>query len=184
LKTNPKLAGPLLGRGMAKVRKGEVAGGNADTAAAKEINPKIAESFAGYNVPTLRAETPAPAVAPPAVASPVTATSARPEPAAPAVEITTSVTQPARSGAAPSAPVAAPVAVPAAAVAVPVATAVPMATVAAPAPPPAADCSLAETHWKSVESIGTLAAYQDHLARFPNCVFSTLATARIEALRK
>jgi hypothetical protein len=50
--------------------------------------------------------------------------------------------------------------------------------------PPAADCSLAETHWKSVESIGTLAAYQDHLARFPNCVFSTLATARIEALRK
>jgi len=59
-----------------------------------------------------------------------------------------------------------------------------MAIVAAPAPPPAADCSLAETHWKSVESIGTLAAYKDHLARFPNCVFSTLATARIEALRK
>jgi hypothetical protein len=43
---------------------------------------------------------------------------------------------------------------------------------------------LAETHWKSVESIGTLAAYNDHLARFPNCVFSTLAAARIEALKK
>jgi hypothetical protein len=34
------------------------------------------------------------------------------------------------------------------------------------------------------ESIGTLAAYNDHLARFPNCVFSTLAAARIEALKK
>src|SRR5258708_24095473 len=34
LKTNPKLAGPLYGRGIAKVRKGDVAGGNADTAAA------------------------------------------------------------------------------------------------------------------------------------------------------
>jgi hypothetical protein len=57
------------------------------------------------------------------------------------------------------------------------------ATVVAP-PPPAADCSSAETHWKSAESIGTLAAYNDHLARFPNCVFSTLAAARIEALKK
>jgi hypothetical protein len=51
-------------------------------------------------------------------------------------------------------------------------------------PPPAADCSSAETHWKSAESIGTLAAYNDHLARFPNCVFSTLGAARIEALKK
>jgi hypothetical protein len=42
----------------------------------------------------------------------------------------------------------------------------------------------AETHWKSAESIGTLAVYNDHLARFPNCVFSTLAAARIEALKK
>jgi hypothetical protein len=58
----------------------------------------------------------------------------------------------------------------------------PPATVVAP--PPAADCSSAETHWKSAESIGTLAAYDDHLARFPNCVFSTLAAARIEALKK
>jgi hypothetical protein len=50
--------------------------------------------------------------------------------------------------------------------------------------PPAADCSSAETHWKSVESIGTLAAYNDHLARFSKCVFSTLAAERIEALKK
>jgi hypothetical protein len=48
---------------------------------------------------------------------------------------------------------------------------------------PAADCSFAETHWKSAESIGTLAVYEDHLARFPTCAFSTLAAARIEALR-
>jgi hypothetical protein len=52
------------------------------------------------------------------------------------------------------------------------------------ASPPAADCSSAETHWKSVESIGTLAAYNDHLARFPKCVFSTLAAERIKALKK
>jgi hypothetical protein len=171
---------------MAKVRKGEVAGGNADTAAAKEINPKIADSFAGYNVPAVRAET-----APPAAAPPTSASSARPEPVAPAAEapanraarseptappvpaaeITATATRPPRSEPAPSAPA------PAVAVTAPPAA-------AAPAPPPATDCSLAETHWKSVESIGTLAAYSDHLARFPNCVFSTLAAARIEALKK
>jgi tetratricopeptide (TPR) repeat protein len=35
LKTNPELAGPLYGRGMAKLRTGDVAGGDADTASAK-----------------------------------------------------------------------------------------------------------------------------------------------------
>jgi hypothetical protein len=49
---------------------------------------------------------------------------------------------------------------------------------------PAADCSLAETHWKSAEEIKTLEAYADHLARFPDCPFATLARARIEALKK
>jgi hypothetical protein len=93
------------------------------------------------------------------------------EPAAPppAGEITTSVTLPLQSEPVKS---TSPAAFPA-----------PPATVVAP-PPPAADCSSAETHWKSAESIGTLAAYNDHLARFPNCVFSTLAAARIEALKK
>jgi hypothetical protein len=46
---------------------------------------------------------------------------------------------------------------------------------------PAADCAQAETHWKSAEEIKTLAVYQDHLARFPNCDFATLAAARIQA---
>jgi hypothetical protein len=53
-----------------------------------------------------------------------------------------------------------------------------------PASAPAADCTRAETHWKSAEEIKTLAAYQDHLARFPNCDFAALAAARIEALKK
>jgi tetratricopeptide (TPR) repeat protein len=182
LKSNSTLAGPLYGRGVAKLRKGQVADANADTAAAMEINPKISDSFAAYNVRTVGAE-----VALPAVEAPVAMSSTRPEPIAPAaevpasqaaqaepaapppaVEITTSVTRPPQSGTVKSTSLAS--------------FPVPPATVVAP--PPAADCSWAETHWKSAESIGTLAAYNDHLARFPNCVFSTLAAARIEALKK
>lgn len=53
-----------------------------------------------------------------------------------------------------------------------------------PAPLPAADCARAETHWKSAEEIRTLAVYEDHLARFPNCEFAGLAKARIESLKK
>ncbi len=56
------------------------------------------------------------------------------------------------------------------------------------APPPAriADgvCAQAETHWKTVEDIKSLALYRDHLARFPTCAFATLAAARIEQLTK
>jgi tetratricopeptide (TPR) repeat protein len=48
----------------------------------------------------------------------------------------------------------------------------------------AASCDLAAIHWRSVEAIGTLAAYEDHLGRFPNCAFATLAKARIAALKK
>jgi hypothetical protein len=44
-------------------------------------------------------------------------------------------------------------------------------------------CELAETHWTSVESIDTAEAYQDHLSRFPGCVFSALAKLRIEQLK-
>jgi tetratricopeptide (TPR) repeat protein len=49
---------------------------------------------------------------------------------------------------------------------------------------PAANCARAETHWKSVEEIGTAAVYEDHLRRFPNCEFAVLAKARLEALKK
>jgi hypothetical protein len=53
-----------------------------------------------------------------------------------------------------------------------------------PLPAVSLSCAQAETHWKSAEEIKTLEAYQDHLARFPNCTFAALARARIQALKK
>lgn len=56
---------------------------------------------------------------------------------------------------------------------------------AAPQAAPKADpCSAAEAHWKAADGIGTLAAFEDHLARFPNCIFATLAKARVEGLKQ
>ncbi len=49
-------------------------------------------------------------------------------------------------------------------------------------PRPADPCAAALDHWKSAESIGTVAAFEDHLARFPACAFAGLAKARIDAL--
>jgi hypothetical protein len=122
---------------MAKQRNGDVAGGNADIAAAKGIRADIAEAFARYDAPAT-ATVPAPARAPvPASAS---------GPASPAFR---------------SAPVPA---------------GVPSSSAAA--------CKDAETHWKTADEIRTLLVYQDHLARFPNCAFATLARFRIEALKK
>jgi hypothetical protein len=48
---------------------------------------------------------------------------------------------------------------------------------------PEANCSRAETHWKSAEDMKAVNVYEDHLARFPNCEFASLARARIKALR-
>jgi formylglycine-generating enzyme required for sulfatase activity len=53
-----------------------------------------------------------------------------------------------------------------------------------PRPAPADPCAAAGDHWRSAESIGTLAAFEDHLARFPDCSFAGLAKARIDALRR
>jgi membrane associated rhomboid family serine protease len=50
LKLNPKQAGSLYGRGLAKLTKGDRAGGEADIAAAKAIQADIAEEFARYGV--------------------------------------------------------------------------------------------------------------------------------------
>jgi hypothetical protein len=47
-------------------------------------------------------------------------------------------------------------------------------------PAPFNPCAAAETHWKSAETMGTVAAFEDHLARFPNCAFAGLAKVRIE----
>jgi peptidylprolyl isomerase len=54
------------------------------------------------------------------------------------------------------------------------------------APPAVAPdpCGAAQAHWTSAESIGTVAAYQDHLQLFPKCPFAGLAKARIEAKTK
>jgi formylglycine-generating enzyme required for sulfatase activity len=53
-------------------------------------------------------------------------------------------------------------------------------------PPPSAPadpCAAAGDHWKSAESIGSLAAFEDHLARFPACSYAGLAKARIDGLK-
>lgn len=64
----------------------------------------------------------------------------------------------------------------------------PVSVTVAPAAPQAAPkadpCSAAEAHWKAADGIGTLAAFEDHLARFPNCIFATLAKARVEGLKQ
>jgi tetratricopeptide (TPR) repeat protein len=46
LKIDTKLAGSLYGRGLAKLKKGDTTGGNADIATAKAIKPDVAEDFA------------------------------------------------------------------------------------------------------------------------------------------
>jgi hypothetical protein len=49
---------------------------------------------------------------------------------------------------------------------------------------PAPDaCSEAAAHWKSTEAVGTAAAFEDHLARFPSCAYAGLARARIDDLK-
>ena len=50
LKGDPKLAGSLYGRGLAKLRKGDRNGGSADINAAKGIKADIAEEFARYGL--------------------------------------------------------------------------------------------------------------------------------------
>src|SRR5204862_3209569 len=54
----------------------------------------------------------------------------------------------------------------------------------ASAAPPADPCANAADHWRSSEATGTLAAFKDHVLRFPNCTFADLAKSRIEQLSK
>src|SRR5262249_30232249 len=56
-------------------------------------------------------------------------------------------------------------------------------TVTQPQAAPTDPCANASEHWKSAEALGTLDAYQDHIARFPDCTFSGLAKGRIELLK-
>jgi uncharacterized caspase-like protein len=66
------------------------------------------------------------------------------------------------------------------------------AAAAAPAPRPAApaasatpadSCAAASDHYKSAEAIDTAGAFEDHLARFPDCAFAGLARAKLEQIR-
>jgi len=50
LRFDPKLASSLYGRGLAKLKKGDTAGGDADIAAAKAIEATIVGDFARYGV--------------------------------------------------------------------------------------------------------------------------------------
>jgi uncharacterized caspase-like protein len=64
----------------------------------------------------------------------------------------------------------------------------PVSVTVAPAAPQAAPradpCAAADAHWKAADGIGTISAYEDHLTRFPNCIFATLAKTRIEGLKQ
>ncbi|MET4387781.1 hypothetical protein ABIB73_003538 [Bradyrhizobium sp. F1.4.3] len=60
-------------------------------------------------------------------------------------------------------------------------TIAPTAPQAAPRPDP---CGSAEAHWKAADTIGTVAAFEDHLARFSNCSFANLAKARLDGLKQ
>jgi outer membrane protein assembly factor BamD (BamD/ComL family) len=60
----------------------------------------------------------------------------------------------------------------------------PVAPTTKATPATAASCARAETHWKSAEDLQSAAIYEDHIARFPNCEFATLAKARLEALKR
>ena len=50
LSIDPKQASSLYGRGIAKLRSGNKAGSDSDIAAAKVLNPTIAEDFVSYGV--------------------------------------------------------------------------------------------------------------------------------------
>jgi hypothetical protein len=44
-------------------------------------------------------------------------------------------------------------------------------------------CREAETHWKGAKEIGTVAAFEDHISKFPNCNYATLAKQNIDILK-
>ena len=50
LHSNAQDAEALFGRGLAKSKAGDTAGGNADIALAKSLDPKVADTYAGYGV--------------------------------------------------------------------------------------------------------------------------------------
>lgn len=51
LRSDPKLASALYGRGVAKLKKGNKTGSDADISAAKTIQARIGDQFARYGLP-------------------------------------------------------------------------------------------------------------------------------------
>jgi uncharacterized caspase-like protein len=49
---------------------------------------------------------------------------------------------------------------------------------------PSDPCAGAAEHWEGAETVGTIAALEDHIVRFPTCAFAGLAKSRIAALTK
>jgi uncharacterized caspase-like protein/cyclophilin family peptidyl-prolyl cis-trans isomerase len=58
------------------------------------------------------------------------------------------------------------------------------ATAATTAPPTPDTCAQAQAHWEAANSMGTVAAYQDHLRLFSKCAFEGLAKAKIDEKTK
>jgi len=50
VKRNEKMASALYGRGVVRLKQGDVANGEADIAAAKALKADIAEEYSGYGV--------------------------------------------------------------------------------------------------------------------------------------
>jgi hypothetical protein len=50
LRSDPKLASALYGRGLARLKMGDKAGGDADISAAKTIHAKVDDDFTRYGV--------------------------------------------------------------------------------------------------------------------------------------
>jgi len=50
LRIEPRLASALYGRGLARLKKGDAAGGNADVEAARKLQTKVADDFSQYGV--------------------------------------------------------------------------------------------------------------------------------------
>ena len=162
LKVAPKHASSLYGRGVVKLRQADVEGGNADLATATAIQANIADEFARYGVAPVAERAPGPATLAQGAAKPAGDPVAERAPGPATLD--QSAAKPAGDPVAERAP----------------GSATPAQSVAKPA----GDCARAETHWKSVEELKSLAAYEDHLARFPNCEFATLARLRIDTLKR
>src|SRR5207247_4893757 len=132
----PNHASSLYGRGVVKLRQGDVEGGNADIATATAIQADIADKFARYGVAPVAER--APGSATPAQSAAKPAGDAVAERAPGSATPAQSAAKPAGDAVAERAP----------------GSAIPAQSAAKPA----GDCARAETHWKSVEELKSLAA--------------------------